>query len=293
MSTLSESARKAVKKAGKVAGSIQQKLFSNEQSNKVHPIEKETASTSSSNTQRKTTRNVTPIKSTKSATEVEVIEITNSNENDDVSNGEPASKDDDEVKSTEQGNDTESQSSDTVNEQNRISQRLKQFRFEKDIIEDDDVNDNNSNTSQDNDDTVGSNNTSKRSKKNDSKLTLPPFTRYQLMILLDQENRDSPVDEDEGEEKSPAQRLRDVLVSLATQIKIFDSEAKVISWKTSPNFCYMNMDDFPTEVPQIAMFFNGYRANVKADKRVYLRVGIHTPNSQSALHSFLNSWICS
>ena len=75
----------------------------------------------------------------------------------------------------------------STEEEKRISERLKQFRFSKDIIEtDNEVEaDTTSQTSQVNDNTVNSDKTSTYSKKSSKQVTLPPFTRYQLMILLD------------------------------------------------------------------------------------------------------------
>ena len=145
--------------------------------------------------------------------------------------------------------------------------------------------------SEDDENTVNSDKTSIRNKKKLKKMILPSFTRYQIMIQMDQENRDSPIAESEDEDKSPAQRLRDILISLVTQMNIFDPKAKIISWKTSPNFSYLNAEQFPTQIAQIAQYFNGFRSNVKPDKRIYLRVGIHTPDSQSHLQSFLRSWM--
>lgn len=139
--------------------------------------------------------------------------------------------------------------------------------------------------------TVSSDKTTQRGKKKQSKKVLPPFTWYQLMIQLDQENNDSPIEDKDTEGKTPAQRLRDILITFVTQMHIYDPQAKIISWKTDPNFSYMDNDEFPTQIAQIAQYFNGYRANVKADRRIYLRVGVHTPSSQSQLYSFLCTWM--
>ena len=94
--------------------------------------------------------------------------------------------------------------------------------------------------------------TTKRDKKKLAKLVLPTFTCYQIMIQMNQVNRDLPIKNDKDKDKSPAQRLRDILISLVTQIKIFDPKAKIISWKTGPNFSYFNSKDFPTQIAQIA-----------------------------------------
>ena len=82
----------------------------------------------------------------------------------------------------------------------------------------------------------------------------------------------------------------EILAALTAQAKMADPDSKVISWKTSPNFTYMN-EEFPTDVADVALHFNGFRTNFKADKRVYLRVAIHTPNSESKLYANLHAWM--
>lgn len=145
---------------------------------------------------------------------------------------------------------------------------------------------------QDDENTVASDETSAIKKKDADKIILPKFTRYQMMILLDQTSNESPIEEEKQvEEKSPVERVKEFLNKFTTQVKKSDPEAKIISWKTNPNFTYMNMDDFPTELAESALYFQGYRANLKADKRIYMRVGIHTPNSQSKLYSLMDSWM--
>ena len=183
----------------------------------------------------------------------------------------------------------------TVKDDDSVHQRRLAFYEElEDTLEeeDDDSEENDLQVEEEDDEnTVESGETSIRNKKKLKKMILPSFTRYQIMIQMDQENRDSPICDDEDEEKSPAQRLRDILISLVTQVSIFDPKAKIISWKTEPNFSYLNAEQFPTQIAQIAQYFNGFRANVKPDKRIYLRVGIHTPDSQSQLYSFIRSWM--
>jgi hypothetical protein len=146
------------------------------------------------------------------------------------------------------------------------------------------------NSFQDDENTVNSDKTSKISKKDLSKIILPKFTRYQMMILLDQENNEKAISENTEEDKSPTQRVMEVLASFVVQVKTADPDAKIMTWKTSPNFSYMN-DEFPTDVAEVALHFSGFRANIKADKRVYLRVAIHTPNSESKLFANLSEWM--
>ena len=147
-------------------------------------------------------------------------------------------------------------------------------------------------TSQDDANTINSNETSKYHKGNADKLVLPQFTRYQMMILLDPENKETTISEDDDKgTKAPAIRIAEVLSAFTDNVYSNDKDAKIMSWKTAPNFSYMDSEEFPDEVGDLAKYFQGYRTNVKADKRVYLRVAIHTPNSQSRLYSALQSWM--
>ena len=139
--------------------------------------------------------------------------------------------------------------------------------------------------------TVSSDKTSQIKKKEGNKVILPSFTRYQFMVQLDQDTNETPILDNDAEEKSPVDRMREFLIKMTNQIKSYDKDAKIISWKTSDNFTYMNMDDFPSDVAEMALYFNGLRRNIKTDKRVYLRVGIHTPNSQSRMYSLMDSWM--
>ena len=56
-----------------------------------------------------------------------------------------------------------------------------------------------------------------------------------------------------------------------SKCKAIDKDSKIITWKNSENFTYMNTDDFPTELAKIIPYFQGYRANIKANKRVYFK----------------------
>ena len=147
-----------------------------------------------------------------------------------------------------------------------------------------------SSTSEDDDNTVNSNKTSVANKRDQRKIILPKFTRYQMMILLDQDSNETNIEENVQDSKSPSQRITEVLAALAIQAKTADVDSKIMSWKVAPNFSYMS-EEFPTDVADIALYFNGFRTNFKADKRVYLRVAIHTPNSESKLYANLNSWM--
>ena len=147
-------------------------------------------------------------------------------------------------------------------------------------------------TTQDDENTVNSNETSKYNKGNENKVVLPAFTRYQMMILLDPENKEEEIKENsDQQENSPAQRIAEKLSSFTQHMVSIDKEARIMSWKTSPNFTYTDLEEFPTKTAELAKYFQGFRENVKADKRVYLRVAIHTPNSQTRLFTELQEWM--
>ena len=139
--------------------------------------------------------------------------------------------------------------------------------------------------------TISSDKTSKVHKGNSNKTVLPKFTRYQIMILLDQNSNQQIISEDNNEDKSPTERILEVLAKFADQIYKYDPDANIMSWKTEPEFYYMNKDEFPQDPGIVAQYFQGYRHNLKADKRVYLRVSIQTPNSQTKLFSQLSAWM--
>ena len=139
--------------------------------------------------------------------------------------------------------------------------------------------------------TVSSDKTSRVTRKNGNKLILPKFTRYQMMILLDQgEASEMSVLDDKDKDKSPSQRIREFLVQFVAQTKKADKDSKIMSWKTDSNFTYMD-DSLSNDIAEISRYFNGYRKNFKADKRVYLWVAIHTPNSESRLRANLVEWM--
>ena len=147
-------------------------------------------------------------------------------------------------------------------------------------------------TSEDDANTINSNETSKFHKGNQTKVVLPKFTRYQMMILLDQDQNQTSADNlAEEQDKTPSQRVREFLAQLTEKIYEYDKDAQVMTWKTESNFNYMSKDQFPDDVGEVAKYFQGFRNNFKVDKRVYLRIAIHTPNSQSKLYSSLNAWM--
>ena len=142
---------------------------------------------------------------------------------------------------------------------------------------------------EDDENTVDSGTTTQYNRRNMNNVVLPPFVRYQMMILLDQDTNNSNLTDEEGELKSPVQRLKEVLQSLVVQAKIHDADAKIISWSTSNNFTYLP-ETFPDDLATIAKYFKGVTAKVKADKRIYLRFGIHTHHNARLLEEHLSNW---
>ena len=84
---------------------------------------------------------------------------------------------------------------------------------------------------------------------------------------------------DDGEEiKNIPKRVREILKSMCTQMEIIDDEAKIISWRNKHNFTFMNTADFSEDIADIAKYFNGFRQNMQPERRLYIKMGIHTPN---------------
>ena len=147
-------------------------------------------------------------------------------------------------------------------------------------------------TTEDDNNTVNSDQTSSYRRRDMEKIILPPMTRYQIMLMLDHDNNNMQLTEDEDEEiKPPTQRIREFLIKMVEQINNFDADAKIVSWKTSPNFTYLESNNFPEDIVGIATYWNGFRANLKADKRIYMKVAIHTPNSQENLQENISNWM--
>ena len=144
--------------------------------------------------------------------------------------------------------------------------------------------------SEDDMDTIASDKTSKRGRKAQKKMVCPKVVRYQLMVLMDPKNKDTPIAVDEADAtKSPTQRLRDILGTFYLQLLSYDPNARIISWKNETSFSKIG-DKFPIEIAEIAKYFNGFRANIKADQRTYLRLCVHTPNSETILFNKMNEW---
>ena len=83
--------------------------------------------------------------------------------------------------------------------------------------------------------------------------------------------------------------MRDILATFYAQVRSYDPKATLISWKNEPYFSCL-ADEFPTDIAAVAKYFNGYRSNIKPDKRTYMRICIHTPNSEARLFQNMNEW---
>ena len=138
---------------------------------------------------------------------------------------------------------------------------------------------------QDDIDTIASDETSKyQSKEEESKQVPPKYIRYRLGMQLDKVDEAIILDEDEEEEENeltPAQRVRRIFMDLVKFIHTsIDQNAMIISWKNSDGFSTMQVKigkDFPKELAQIAVFFDGYRANMKSKNRLYFKFCLNTP----------------
>ena len=140
---------------------------------------------------------------------------------------------------------------------------------------------------QDDTNTVESGTTTKvKGKKQAKEIVIPKFVRYQLMITpLKKEVDDAGV-----ELKTAPKRIRETLISLCSQLELVDDEAQIISWNNKKNFSYMNTKEFSEDTAVIAKYFNGFRQGLMAERRIYLKMGIHTPNDQKKLLKELKQW---
>ena len=209
----------------------------------------------------------------------------NSNSSSSSSNESDSEKDTSSKKSAEKESNKEDDNESTASE-NTVKAKTKAHHYN-----DNEENESwNESTQEDETNTVDSNSTSIRDKTINNRVKLPKFTRYQMMLLLDQKDSNVNILDSNDKDKHPSQRVLEFLASFVDQIKKADKDAKVMSWKTSPNFTYLE-EEFLTDVAEVSRYFSGYRKNFKADKRIYLRVAIHTPNSQTRLASNLMEWM--
>ena len=85
-------------------------------------------------------------------------------------------------------------------------------------------------------------------------------------------------------------RIKEVITTFVTQLRLFDDKAEVISWKTEKDFSFLPQGELPDNVATIAKFFKGFRKRMRVDRRTYLKVGIHTPNSFKQIEEDLEGW---
>ena len=136
---------------------------------------------------------------------------------------------------------------------------------------------NENNNEEDDIDTIASGETSIISSKEQANKQVPPkYIRYRFVIEL---NHLDLQNEESKNEQTPEEKYRQIFWDLSKYIKNIDSDAKFISWKNSPTFTFLpvNVEEFPTELEKIAVFFNGFRAKLKMDYRHTFRICIHSP----------------
>ena len=121
----------------------------------------------------------------------------------------------------------------------------------------------------------------------------PEHTRYRLGMILDKVDLNVTNTQTSQDELAPAERYRQVFISLQQFIKTFDSDALFVSWTNTTSFSILrcNEEEFPTEMEQIATFFDGFRARLKAGYKCFFRFCLHTPKwSATWTEMKLASW---
>jgi hypothetical protein len=139
--------------------------------------------------------------------------------------------------------------------------------------------------------TIGSGVTTVRDRVRENEIVLPPFVRYQLMIMPGQDKDSGTTDDDNDDDpKSPTEIVRDYLQKFYKEMKRCDDRAEIISSIMKPNFTYLPADKFPQDVVEMARYFKGFRRNIKPGKRVYVSLAIHTPGNALELERQLENW---
>ena len=121
-------------------------------------------------------------------------------------------------------------------------------------------------TKQDDENTIGSGKTSIVRRRDMNKVVIPSYVRFQFMIPP--ESGEEEEDDDNPEYRENYDRIREILNTLVTQIRILDEKAEIISWRTKDNFSFLTKSSFPEDVASIAKFFKGFRKRMKASRRV-------------------------
>ena len=142
-------------------------------------------------------------------------------------------------------------------------------------------------TQQDENNTVHSDATTTLKKKEMDEIVIPQYIRFQMMIPPESEVED----DEEPNYQENYERIKKILETLTTQIRIFDDTAEIISWRTKTNFSFLQKDQFPSEVAEIAKFFKGFRKRMKADRRAYIKFGIHTKKDIKKLEEDMKGWV--
>ena len=156
-------------------------------------------------------------------------------------------------------------------------------------IDDFDTQSNNDESSnkEDDENTIGSGTTTNVRRRNLNRINIPPYVRFQLML--------PPALEDEEDENNIGYRdnytrIRNIINTFVTQVRLFDEKAEIISWKSDKDFSFLPQGDLPENVAEIAKYFKGFRKRMRGDRRTYIKVGIHTSNSFAKLEEDLDGW---
>ena len=135
--------------------------------------------------------------------------------------------------------------------------------------------------------TVDSGNNTTVHKKDMNKVMMPRSMRYQLMINPFKKATQEDFDEDENF----SSKVRDLLILMCNELTQCDKEARIISWRNKKTFQLLKLDSFPEEAPEISTFFQGFRAKVRGDRRVYIKFAIHSPTTPfQRIEKDLQNW---
>ena len=134
--------------------------------------------------------------------------------------------------------------------------------------------------------TIDSGKTSVFRKKDLKKTVIPKYVRYQLMI---------PPEDDQGEVteagyRDNMARIKEVLTTLVTQLRIVDEKAEIISWRSKKEFSFLPKGEFPSDISTIAKYFKGFQKKMRQDRRVYIKFGVHTKGNFDTLEKDLQEW---
>ena len=143
-------------------------------------------------------------------------------------------------------------------------------------------------TQQDEVNTIASGETSIVNRKNMDKIVPPKYVRYQLMIPP--EDADDEQEVNENSYKENVERIKGILTTLSTQIRVFDEKAEIISWKNTKGGSFLDKNEFPQEISNIAKFFKGFKKRMRSNRRTYIKFGLHTTGDFAELEKELQEW---